>query len=87
MNPPYNDTCALALSEDDIIKAMKDMKGYLDITPGDFREIYQFAYKHATERFNQSITAKDVMTRKAISVGADTPLLGVAEILDNHSIK
>ena len=86
MKSQHMDSCALELSEDDIIKAMKDMKGYLDITPGDFREIYQFAYKHAIERFNQSITAKDVMTRDVITVGTDTSLLGVAEILDNHFI-
>jgi len=76
----------MELSEDDIIKAMKDMKGYLDITPGDFREIYQFAYKHAIERFNQSITAKNVMTRDVISVNTETPLVDVADVLNNHLI-
>lgn len=28
------------ISEEDVLDAMKSMESYLDITPGDFREIY-----------------------------------------------
>lgn len=81
-----SDTCAMDLSEEDIIKAMKDLRGYLDITPGDFREIYQFAYSHAVERLEKSVTAKDLMTRDVISVNSEMPLADVAEILNKNNI-
>ncbi len=31
------------LSDEDIYEAMKEISGYLDITPGDFKELYQIA--------------------------------------------
>ncbi len=31
------------LSDENIYKAMKAISGYLDITPGDFKELYQIA--------------------------------------------
>jgi CBS-domain-containing membrane protein len=31
------------LSDEDIYEAMKEIPGYLDITPGDFKELYQIA--------------------------------------------
>jgi len=74
------------ISDDDILKAMKDIRGYLDITPGDFKEIYRFAYKHAVDRLAHSITAKDVMTRSVVFVKKDSSLEEVADILDRHPI-
>ncbi len=38
------------ISEHDVIKAMKLIEGYIDITPGDFKEVYQSAYAMAVER-------------------------------------
>lgn len=86
MSHRYLDDCPLDISDDDIIKAMKDISGYLDITPGDFKEIYRIAYKHAVERLTYSITAKDVMTREVVFVKKDTSLEKVADILDRHII-
>ena len=34
----------LDISEQDVIEAMKLVPGYIDITPGDFKEVYQAAY-------------------------------------------
>jgi hypothetical protein len=38
---------SITISEDDIYAAMKEIPGYLDITPGDFKELYVHAYQHA----------------------------------------
>jgi len=35
-----------SVSDEDIFQAMKDMSGYVDITPEDFKEIYNHAYEH-----------------------------------------
>lgn len=82
MNIRESGTCTVDLSEEDIISAMKALKGYIDITPGDFREIYEIAYRHAIEHFGKTITANDLMTRDVISVVPATPLMEVAELLN-----
>jgi CBS domain-containing membrane protein len=74
------------ISDDDILNAMKNISGYLDITPGDFKEIYRFAYRHAIERLRHSVKAKDVMTKNVVFVEENTSLEEVAEILDRHAI-
>lgn len=74
------------ISEEDILEAMKAVRGFLDITPGDFREIYRVAYRQATERLNQSIKAKHIMTRNVLSVPVDAPLEKVAELMAAHRI-
>jgi CBS domain-containing membrane protein len=86
MNDRYLDSCPMDISDDDILKAMKDISGYLDITPGDFKEIYRIAYTHAVQRLTHSIKAEDVMTRKVVFVEKETSLEEVAEILDRHDI-
>ena len=67
------------ISEDDIYEAMKEIEGYLDITPGDFKALYGLAHRHAISRLTESVKAGDVMTHKVISVLKDTPLAEVAD--------
>ena len=40
MNNLPIDSCPINISDEDIFEAMKEIRGYLDITPGDFKEIY-----------------------------------------------
>ena len=79
-------TYPMDISENDILKAMKSISGYLDITPGDFKEIYRFAYRHAVERLRQSVRAKDVMTKDVVFVRKDASLEEVADRLNLHLI-
>ena len=74
------------ISEDDIYEAMKDVPGYLDITPGDLKEIYFHAYQHAFERIEHSLKASDFMTRQVLAVYRETPLGEVAEIMAANGI-
>ena len=80
MPRPYN------LSDDDIYEAMKKIPGYLDITPGDFKEVYLHAFTHAIERLFHSIKARDIMTRNVVSVTGQTTLKEVAQIMAYHEI-
>ncbi|MDP2646928.1 MAG: CBS domain-containing protein [Desulfobacterales bacterium] len=80
------DPCPVNISDEDIFEAMKEIRGYLDITPGDFKEIYGFAFRQAYKRLTQTIRAKDIMTSKVITVGNDTPLRDVADLLYRHDI-
>lgn len=74
------------ISDDDIFEAMKDIPGYLDITPKDFKELYQLACKHTLSRIARSMRAKDIMTRQVFSVKPDTPLKNVAELMGKRGI-
>lgn len=76
----------IEMSDDDIYEAMKDMRGYLDITPADVRELYRLAYHHAFERIACSVRAQDVMTAPVISVRKETPLKDVAHIMAKYGI-
>lgn len=76
------DACVpVDISDEDVYEAMKEIPGYLDITPGDFKEVYLKAYQHAMRRLISSITAADVMTRQVTSVGRETSLKEVAELM------
>ncbi len=74
------------ISDDDVYEAMRDIPGYLDITPGDFKEVYLKAYRHAMNRLTKSVKASDVMTRDVAFVAPDTPLKEVAEIMAQRKI-
>ncbi len=81
------DTCTpFDISDDDIIKAMKDIKGYLDITPGDFKTLYRFAYTHAIERISHMFKAGDVMTKNVVSVNKNTTIEMAAQLMANHGV-
>ena len=69
------------ISDDDILDAMKGISGYLDITPGDFKEVYRLAYLHAIDRLTHLTKAKDVMTEEVIFVERDTPLDDVVNMM------
>ncbi|RJQ51243.1 MAG: CBS domain-containing protein [Nitrospiraceae bacterium] len=74
------------VSDEDIYAAMKEIPGYLDITPGDFREVYQTAYRHALKRITGSVKARDIMTKKVFSVRRSAPLEEVADMLAREKI-
>ena len=74
------------ITDEDVYDAMKEIPGYLDITPGDFKEVYRHAYRRAVERLKRSIKAKDVMTRDVVFVVINTPMKEVAQTLGSHGI-
>ncbi|OGP71648.1 MAG: hypothetical protein A2Z73_05700 [Deltaproteobacteria bacterium RBG_13_60_28] len=76
----------LELTDADIYEAMKAVPGYLDITPGDFKEVYQLAFKQALQRLRGSVPARDIMTKEVIAVYRDTPLAEVAERMGRGGI-
>lgn len=77
---------SIDLSEDDVMAAMKSMQGYIDITPGDFNEIYRIAFRYAVDRLSRLVRAEDIMTRQVITVGPDTGLVETARIMADANI-
>jgi len=77
---------SLDLTEEDISEAMKLIPGYLDITPGDFKEVYYLAFQQAAERLSRGVTAREIMTREVTQVQTDTPLAAVAEAMGRRGV-
>ncbi|MCB2187708.1 MAG: CBS domain-containing protein [Deltaproteobacteria bacterium] len=71
----------LEVTDQDILEAMQEIQGYLDITPGDFKELYLKAFQHARKRFLNSRRAAEVMTTRVVTVADTTPLQEVAETM------
>jgi CBS-domain-containing membrane protein len=76
----------LDISDDDVYEAMKEVEGYLDITPSDFKLLYGVAFRRAVLRLTQAVKASDVMTREVVFVSRDTPLMEVAQIMAAQNI-
>jgi len=76
----------MEISDKDIYEAMKDIPGYLDITTGDFKELYRLTYRHALKRIEESIKASDIMTGEVVSVNRETPLKEVAKLMAEQGV-
>jgi CBS domain-containing membrane protein len=74
------------LKEEDILSAMRQISGYVDITPRDFKEIYILAFQHALERLSREVTVAEIMTREVVAVQTDTALTEVAEAMGKRGI-
>ena len=59
--PPPAEAQELELADEDILDAMQRIPGYLDITTGDFRELYHLAYRHAIDRLLGGLRAQALM--------------------------
>jgi len=80
------DKYLIDISDDDILTAMKQIDGYLDISFGDFKELYHVACSHALKRLMQSVKAGDIMTKKVVYVYKQTPSREVAEVMAKNSV-
>lgn len=74
------------LSEEDLYEALGDLSGYVDVTPGDLREIYRRAWKHAGERLTRSLRVRDVMTREVVTVARGASAAEVAEAMAGRGV-
>ena len=88
MSELHNDSTLnnIVLSDDDIYLAMKDIPGYLDIRPEDFKNIYTIACRKAFQRVVQSIKAKDIMTENVFFVTPAASLEEVAHLMGKEGI-
>lgn len=83
-----NDSCSapIDIAEEDILAAMKEIQGYIDISPGDFREVFQVAYRHAVRQFRESLKASDLMTRQVHCLSLEMDLIQTAAFLADKQI-
>lgn len=87
MNDATDRSCkSIEISEPDIFEAMKDIQGYIDISPGDFKEIFQLAHNHAIHRIQSSLKASDIMTSSVHSIELSMDLIQTAAFLADKQI-
>jgi CBS domain-containing membrane protein len=85
-NPEICPDPGIDLKEEDILEAMRAIPGYLDITPGDFKEIYRLAFQHALDRLNRDVSAAEIMTKDVVSVNPETPVAEVAAAMGRRGV-
>lgn len=72
-------------SDEDLKEALREMKGYVDISIDDLRAIYSVALRHARQRIAEKVPVSKVMTREVVTVAPDAKLQEVARLLgENH---
>lgn len=78
-----NNTCGtvIDISDSDVISAMKNIQGYIDISPADFREVFHVAYDHALQRIRNSLKARDIMSKPVQCIRLDMDLMHAATFL------
>lgn len=75
----------MRLTDEDIMEAMKHIRGHTDITPEAFHEIYQLAYAQVMHRV-VATQAQEIMTAKVRCLPPDMPAQEAAEILAKSGI-
>lgn len=60
-NVAADEATEVELADEDILDAMRQIPGYLDITTGDFRTIYHLAHRHALGRMFSNFRAENLM--------------------------
>ena len=84
--PETGPTPGMEIKEEDILEAMRAIPGYLDITPGDFQEVFRLAFQHALERLGQAVTAAQIMTTDVVAVRPNTPVAEVAAAMGRRGV-
>lgn len=84
--PPGVKETLAGVDVDDILAAMGQADGYLDITPADALALYRLALRHATERVRLRLTVGQLMTRDVRSVAPDATAAQVAQLLAQAGI-
>ncbi|AFL73696.1 CBS domain-containing protein [Thiocystis violascens] len=69
-----DDLAEIEITDDDILEAMREIPGYLDITTMDFRAVYHLAHRHAIDRLFGGITAGRLMRDQVSPLTPDIPL-------------
>lgn len=70
-----------SMSDDDILNAMRQIPGYLDISMGDFRAIYHLAQHQAIDRLFAGVRAENMMYASVTPLSVEMPLDEAARMI------
>lgn len=83
----FEDRPNVDLAEEDILDAMRQIPGYIDITTSDFRIIYERAHAHAMDRLLNRMRARDLMRASIEPLTPGQQLVDAARILVRQGLK
>jgi CBS domain-containing membrane protein len=75
------------LDDEDVLDAMRQIPGYLDISTEDFRAVYRLAHAHARRRLLHGLRALDLMLARVEPLAPDWTLRAAAESLVRQGLK
>lgn len=79
-------TDEITISDADLIQAMQEIGGYVDISLQTFRKLYLLALNHARERLLHTTLIGEIMTRDVLTVREDALLEEVIDTMARRSI-
>jgi CBS domain-containing membrane protein len=74
------------IGEKDLRDAIKDLKGYVDVTEEDLKTILFLALDYAKKRLERAVPVSQAMTRQAIAVHEDMDIAEALRILVRNCI-
>lgn len=77
----------LAFDEDDLLAALREIGGFIDVTGEDLERIYSLALLHSRRDRLGEIRLKDVMTRNVVAIQPSTPQADAWALLRKHRIR
>ncbi|MEA3277154.1 MAG: CBS domain-containing protein [Pseudomonadota bacterium] len=75
------------LTDEDVVDAMRQLPGYLDITTDDFRALYRLAFEHAMDRLVGGLRAKDLMRAERTALRAGLTLAEACATMADRGLK
>ena len=76
----------MSFSDEDILSAMRAIPGYVDLTPGDFKLIFEHAFDLARKKILHDTKVADFMTTPVISINQNQHVSDLVDILTEHNI-
>lgn len=77
----------LSFDKEDLLAALREMDGYIDVSGEDLTRIYGLATLHAHQRGFGGMSLGDIMTPDVLTVKADTDLQSVWILMTKHRIR
>lgn len=77
----------IELTDTDILDAMREIPGYLDITTADFRAIYHLVHRHALDRLMRGITVSRLMRTEVHPLVPDIRLADAIPLFVQQELK
>jgi CBS domain-containing membrane protein len=86
--PQDNETLAppLDIEVADILDAMRQEGGYLDVAPVDVLALYRLAYAHAAARLLRDVPVREIMTPHVVAATPDQTALEAARIMADDGV-
>lgn len=77
----------LSFDREDLLAAMREMDGYIDVSGEDLTRIYGLATLHAHQRGFGGMRLGDIMTREVVTATADTDIRSLWALMNKHGIR